>query len=104
MMLRTIDGKRRREWQEVRWLDSITDSMDMNLRKLGDKKRTEEPDMLQFMGWERVRHDSVTQKQQQKVTKKEREKRCCSGQLSISEDPSLACRPLGTSYRMFFIL
>ena len=60
--------------------------------------------MLQFMGWERVRHDLVTQKQQQKVSKKEREKGCCSGQLAISEDSSLACRPLGASYRMLFIL
>ena len=29
-----IEGKRRREQQKMRWLDSITDSMDMNLRKL----------------------------------------------------------------------
>ena len=28
------EGKRRREWQRIRWLDSITDSTDMNLRKL----------------------------------------------------------------------
>ena len=29
-----IEGKRRRAWQRMRWLDSITDSMTMNLSKL----------------------------------------------------------------------
>jgi len=33
-MLRRIEGKRRRGQQRMRLLDSITDSMDMNMRKL----------------------------------------------------------------------
>ena len=33
-MLEKIEGKRRRGWQRMRWLDSITDSVDMNLRGL----------------------------------------------------------------------
>ena len=33
-MLGKIEGRRRREWQRMRWLDSITDSMNMNLSKL----------------------------------------------------------------------
>ena len=33
-MLGKIEGSRRREWQRMRSLDSITDSMDTNLRKL----------------------------------------------------------------------
>ena len=34
LMLGKNEGKRRRGWQRMRWLESITDSMDMNLRKL----------------------------------------------------------------------
>ena len=33
-MLGKIEGKRRREWPRMRWLDSTTDSMDMSVSKL----------------------------------------------------------------------
>ena len=34
LMLRKVEGRRRTRRQRIRWLDSITDSMDMNLSKL----------------------------------------------------------------------
>ena len=38
LMLGKIESKRRREWQSMRLLDSITDSMHMNLSKLRDSE------------------------------------------------------------------
>ena len=50
LMLGKIEGRRRRGWQRMRWFDSITDSMDMSLSKLGSWQWTGRPDMLQSMG------------------------------------------------------
>ena len=42
LMLGEIEGKRRRGQQKMRWLDSIADSMDMNLGKLREIEQDQE--------------------------------------------------------------
>ena len=60
-MLRKIEGKRRRGQQRMRWLDSITDSMAMNLSKLHEILKDREDWHAAFMGSQRVRHDLATE-------------------------------------------
>ena len=61
LMLGKIEGKRRRGQQRMRWLDGITDSMDMSLSELWELVMDRNPGVLQSMGSQRVRHDWATE-------------------------------------------
>ena len=54
LMLVKIEGRRRKGWQRTRWLDSITDSVDMSLSKLWQLVWTRKPGMLQSTGSQRA--------------------------------------------------
>ena len=61
LLLGKIEGKRRRAWQRMRWLDGITDSMTWVWAKSRSWWRTEKLGVLQSMGLQRVRHDWGTE-------------------------------------------
>ena len=57
LMLGKTDSGRRRGQQRMRWLDGITDSMDMSLSKLRELVMDREAGVLQSMGLQRVGRD-----------------------------------------------
>ena len=56
-MLGKIEGGRRRGRQRTKWLDGISDSMDMSLSKLQEMVKDRKPGVLQPVGSQRFRHD-----------------------------------------------
>ena len=61
LMLGKIEGKRRRGWQRMRWLDSISDAMDINLSKLWEIVKDREAWGIVVLGVAKSGQDLVTQ-------------------------------------------
>ena len=64
LMLGKMEGKRRRGWQRVRRLDSITDSMDVNVSKLRETVKDREAWCAAVHGSQRAGHYLATGQQQ----------------------------------------
>ena len=62
-MLEKTEGRKRGQ-QKLRWLDSITDSMDINLSKLREIVEDRGPGVLKFMGLQRAGHNLATEQQE----------------------------------------
>ena len=65
LMLEKIKGKKRRGWQKLKWSDSITNTMDMNLNHLWDLMEDKEPGVLHSKQSQRFGRDLLIEQRKQ---------------------------------------
>ena len=90
LMLGNIEGRKRRGCQRMRWLDGITNAVDMNLGNFGRWWGTEKPGMLWSMGSHGVGHDLAAEQEEEDTCRWMVESLCCSPEtitLLISHTP-----------------
>ena len=66
LMLGKTEGKRKREWQRMRWLNSVIGSLDMHLSKLWEIVEDRGAWRAAVHGLQRAGHNLATEQQQQK--------------------------------------